>query len=61
MSHNLHSKQQGVQIVDETASSLGGVSNLPSMEEDIFSLKTDSEDGYVDDGMDPVLKEMLDR
>ncbi|KAG2252455.1 hypothetical protein Bca52824_082591 [Brassica carinata] len=61
VSHNLHSKQQGVQIVDETASSLGGVSNLPSMEEDIFSLKTDSEDGYVDDGMDPVLKEMLDR
>uniref|UniRef100_M4CGW6 SKP1 component dimerisation domain-containing protein n=1 Tax=Brassica campestris TaxID=3711 RepID=M4CGW6_BRACM len=61
VSHNLHSKQQGVQIVDETASSLGGVSNLPSMEDDIFSLKTDSEDGYVDDGMDPVLKEMLDR
>ncbi|KAL0663181.1 hypothetical protein Bca4012_100018 [Brassica carinata] len=61
VSHNLHSKQQGVQIVDETASSLGGVSNLLSMEEDIFSLKTDSEDGYVDDGMDPVLKEMLDR
>ncbi|CAN7052517.1 hypothetical protein IGI04_027689 [Brassica rapa subsp. trilocularis] len=61
VSHNLHSKQQGVQIVDETAASLGGVSNLPSMEEDIFSLKTDSEDGYVDDGMDPVLKEMLDR
>ncbi|CAN6935776.1 unnamed protein product [Brassica oleracea] len=61
VSHNLHSKQQGVQIVDETASSVGGVSNLPSMEDDIFSLKTDSEDGYVDDGMDPVLKEMLDR
>lgn len=57
----MHSKQQGVQIVDETASSLGGVSNLPSMEDDIFSLQTDSEDGYVDDGMDPVLKEMLDR
>ncbi|KAF2594387.1 hypothetical protein F2Q70_00044213 [Brassica cretica] len=61
VSHNLHSKQQGVQIVDETGSSLGGVSNIPSMEDDIFSLKTDSEDGYVDDGMDPVLKEMLDR
>ncbi|KAL0714947.1 hypothetical protein Bca4012_021926 [Brassica carinata] len=57
-SHNLHSKQRSV---DETSSSLGGVSNLLSTEDDIFSKKTEFEDGYIDDEIDPVLKEMLDR
>ncbi|KAF8108533.1 hypothetical protein N665_0108s0068 [Sinapis alba] len=57
-SYNLHSKQQSV---DETSSSLGGVSNLHNMEDGIFSRKTEFEDGYIDDEIDPALKEMLDR
>ncbi|KAF3495622.1 hypothetical protein DY000_02056811 [Brassica cretica] len=57
-SHNLHSKQRSV---DETSSSLGGVSNLHNIEDDIFSKKAEFEDGYIDDEIDPALKEMLDR
>lgn len=60
-SHNLHSKQRSAEIVDETASSLGEVSNVLGMEDDIFTLKTEFEDGYMDDEIDPALKEMLDR
>ncbi|CAH2063242.1 unnamed protein product [Thlaspi arvense] len=60
-SHNLHSKQRSAQIVDETASSLGGLSNLLSVEDDIFTPKAEFEDGYIDDEIDPVLREMLDR
>lgn len=56
--HNLHSKQRSV---DETSSSLGGVSNLHNIEDDIFSKKAEFEDGYIDDEIDPALKEMLDR
>lgn len=40
---------------------MGGVSNLLSMEDDIFSRKAEFEDGYIDDEIDPALKEMLDR
>ncbi|CAA7023032.1 unnamed protein product [Microthlaspi erraticum] len=60
-SHNLHSKQRSAEIVDETASSLGEVSNVLGMEDDIFTLKTEFDDGYLDDEIDPALKEMLDR
>ncbi|CAD5326443.1 unnamed protein product [Arabidopsis thaliana] len=59
--HNLDSKSQSAEIVDNTASSLGDVSNLPSMEDDIFTPKTEFEDGYIDDEIDPALKELLDR
>ena len=34
--YSLHSKQRSAQIVDETASNLGGTPNLLSMEDDIF-------------------------
>ncbi|KAJ0246511.1 SKP1-like protein 21 [Hirschfeldia incana] len=57
-SHNLHSKQR---IVDETSSSLGRVSSNFHSTEDIFSQKAEFEDGYIDDEIDPALKEMLDR
>ncbi|XP_024012841.1 SKP1-like protein 21 isoform X2 [Eutrema salsugineum] len=60
-SDNLHSKERNAKIVDESASSLGGVSNLGSMEDDILTPKAEFEDGYIDDEFDPVLKEMLDR
>ncbi|XP_020881570.1 SKP1-like protein 21 [Arabidopsis lyrata subsp. lyrata] len=60
-SHNLHSKSQSAEIIDKTASCLGDVSNLLSMEDDIFTPKTEFEDGYIDDEIDPALKEMLDR
>ncbi|KAL1219155.1 SKP1-like protein 21 [Cardamine amara subsp. amara] len=60
-SHNLDSKPQSAEVVDKTASSLGDVSNLLSMEDDIFTPKTEFEDGYIDDEIDPALKEMLDR
>jgi len=59
--HNLDSKSQSAEIVDNTASCLGDVSNLPSMEDDIFTPKTEFEDGYIDDEIDPALKELLDR
>ncbi|XP_018486391.1 SKP1-like protein 21 isoform X5 [Raphanus sativus] len=58
-SHNLHSKQRSVE--ETSSSSLGRVSNLHSMEDDIFSKKAEFEDGYIDDEIDPALKEMLDR
>ncbi|KAJ4871558.1 SKP1-like protein 20 [Raphanus sativus] len=59
-SHDLHSKQQGV---EETGSGIREVevANLLSTEDDIFTLKSWSEDGYIDDEIDPVMKEMLDR
>lgn len=31
------------------------------MEDDIFTPKSEFEDGYIDDEIDPALKEMLDR
>lgn len=37
------------------------VPNLPSTEDDIFTPKTGSEDGDIDDEIDPAMKEMLDR
>ncbi|EOA24302.1 hypothetical protein CARUB_v10017542mg [Capsella rubella] len=61
LKHNLHSKSRNAENVDKTASSLGDVSNLLSMEDDIFTPKTEFEDGYIDDEIDPALKEMLDR
>ncbi|XP_010413408.1 PREDICTED: SKP1-like protein 21 isoform X2 [Camelina sativa] len=59
--HNHPSKSRSAEIVDNTASSLGDVSNLLSMEDDIFTPTTEFEDGYIDDEIDPALKEMLDR
>ncbi|CAA7016912.1 unnamed protein product [Microthlaspi erraticum] len=53
-----HSKQQEV---EETGSSMREVPNLPSREDDIFTPKTESEDGEIDDEIDPAMKEMLDR
>ncbi|CAH8361447.1 unnamed protein product [Eruca vesicaria subsp. sativa] len=53
-SHDLHSKQQGV---EETGSSMREVP-----EDDIFMPKVaGSEDGDIDDEIDPAMKEMLDR
>ncbi|ESQ39232.1 hypothetical protein EUTSA_v10001775mg, partial [Eutrema salsugineum] len=52
-SHDLHSKEQGAK---ETESS-----NIPSTEDDIFTPNAGSEDGDIDDEIDPAMKEMLDR
>lgn len=59
-SHIINSKSKSAEIVDKTASSLGDVSNLLSMDDDIFTT-SEFEDGYIDDEIDPALKEILDR
>ncbi|CAH2057773.1 unnamed protein product [Thlaspi arvense] len=58
-SHDLHSEEQ--EGVDESGSSMREVPNLPSMEDDIFTPEAGSEDGDMDDEIDPAMKEMLDR
>ncbi|KAL1192136.1 SKP1-like protein 20 [Cardamine amara subsp. amara] len=57
-SHDLHCKYKGV---EETGSSMREVHNLPSMEDDICTPKAESEDGDIDDEIDPAMREMLDR
>lgn len=37
------------------------VPNIPSTEDDIFTPNAGSEDGDIDDEIDPAMKEMLDR